>query len=120
MDITRRKFLKGAAVAAGAIGLAGTGLTLKQAKAEGTDTQWDAEYDVIVVGYGAAGANAAIVAADKGASVLLTEKCEEGLEGGNTKVSGQGLQCCRMMRRHKRPFFYQSSAHQLSGHAVYF
>ena len=93
MDITRRKFLKGAAVAAGAIGLAGTGLTLKQAKAEGTDTQWDAEYDVIVVGYGAAGANAAIVAADKGASVLLTEKCEEGLEGGNTKVSGQGLQC---------------------------
>ena len=48
MDITRRKFLKGAAVAAGAIGLAGTGVSLKQAKAEGAETQWDAEYDVIV------------------------------------------------------------------------
>ena len=92
MSMTRRSFLKGAA--AGALGLASMGIVapVAPAKAEG-ETKWDAEYDVLVVGYGAAGANAAIVAADKGAKVLLTEKCPEGQEGGNTKYSGQGLQC---------------------------
>ena len=92
MSMTRRSFLKGAAV--GALGLASMGVVTAAApaKAEG-ETKWDAEYDVLVVGYGAAGANAAIVAADKGAKVLLTEKCPEGQEGGNTKYSGQGLQC---------------------------
>ena len=92
MSMTRRSFLKGAA--AGALGLASMGIVAPAApaKAEG-ETKWDAEYDVLVVGYGAAGANAAIVAADKGAKVLLTEKCPEGQEGGNTKYSGQGLQC---------------------------
>ncbi|MGI6151588.1 MAG: FAD-binding protein [Christensenellales bacterium] len=53
--------------------------------------QWDAEYDVVVAGYGGAGATAAITAADEGAKVLLTEKAPEGQEGGNTKYSGQGV-----------------------------
>ena len=52
---------------------------------------WDSEYDVIVCGYGAAGSNAAISAADAGAKVLLTEKAPEGEEGGNSKYSGQGI-----------------------------
>ncbi|MGI6192876.1 MAG: FAD-binding protein [Christensenellales bacterium] len=52
---------------------------------------WDAEYDVVIAGYGAAGATAAITAADEGAKVLLTEKAPEGQEGGNSKYSGQGV-----------------------------
>lgn len=50
---------------------------------------WDGEYDVIVVGFGAAGASAAIAAADSGANVLLTEKAPEGLEGGNSRYCAQ-------------------------------
>ena len=53
---------------------------------------WDGEYDVIVVGFGGAGANAAKYAADTGASVLLTEKAPKGKEGGNTRVCGQIIQ----------------------------
>jgi succinate dehydrogenase/fumarate reductase flavoprotein subunit len=43
-------------------------------------------YDVIVVGYGGAGAVSAITAHDKGASVLILEKMPGG--GGNTRLSG--------------------------------
>jgi succinate dehydrogenase/fumarate reductase flavoprotein subunit/uncharacterized protein with FMN-binding domain len=50
---------------------------------------WDGEYDVIVVGFGGAGATAAIHAARAGARVLLTEKAPEGQEGGNTRYCGQ-------------------------------
>lgn len=42
--------------------------------------------DVIICGYGGAGAAAAIEAADNGASVLLAEKVSEG--GGSTRESG--------------------------------
>ena len=49
-----------------------------QAATEGTPfentVEWDAEYDVIVCGFGASGACAAIGAADNGAKVLLLEK----------------------------------------------
>jgi succinate dehydrogenase/fumarate reductase flavoprotein subunit/uncharacterized protein with FMN-binding domain len=50
---------------------------------------WDGEYDVVVVGFGGAGAASAISAADAGASVLLTEKAPEGHEGGNTRYAAQ-------------------------------
>ena len=43
------------------------------------------ETDVAVVGYGGAGATAAITAVDCGAKVLIVEKADEG--GGNTKLS---------------------------------
>ena len=51
---------------------------------------WDLEADVIVVGFGAAGAAAAVTARELGAEVLLLEKAPVGQEGGNTKVAGQG------------------------------
>lgn len=54
---------------------------------------WDAEYDVVVVGFGAAGAATAITAADKGARVLLLEKAPEGEAGGNSAVCMQWI-CC--------------------------
>ena len=51
---------------------------------------WDKEVDVLVVGYGGAGASAAITATDSGSSVLIIEKMAE--PGGNTSVSsGQVL-----------------------------
>lgn len=36
-----------------------------------TTIKWDAEYDVVVLGFGGAGATAARFAADNGAKVLL-------------------------------------------------
>lgn len=50
---------------------------------------WAAEYDVIVVGFGAAGAAASITAAGEGAHVLLLEKAPEGHAGGNSAVCMQ-------------------------------
>ena len=50
---------------------------------------WDAEYDVVVIGYGFAGGAAAIAAADAGAKVLLLEKAPEGQEGGNSRYAAQ-------------------------------
>ncbi|MDO8671828.1 MAG: FAD-dependent oxidoreductase [Dehalococcoidia bacterium] len=47
--------------------------------------KWDKEADVIVVGYGAAGAAAAIEAHDAGASVLILEKMAG--PGGNTALT---------------------------------
>lgn len=50
---------------------------------------WDGQYDVVVVGFGGAGAVAAKTASDEGAKVLLVEKAPEGHEGGNTRYCGQ-------------------------------
>jgi succinate dehydrogenase/fumarate reductase flavoprotein subunit len=51
--------------------------------------KWDDETDIIVIGYGGAGAVAAITAHDAGARVLIVEKMEKG--GGNTNVSIGGF-----------------------------
>ncbi|SFG58722.1 FAD-dependent oxidoreductase [Oribacterium sp. WCC10] len=51
--------------------------------------KWDAEYDVVVLGMGFAGMNAAISAANEGASVVIVEKMPESQAGGNSKVCGQ-------------------------------
>ena len=50
---------------------------------------WEGQYDVVVVGFGGAGAVSAITAAKAGAKVLIVEKAPEGHEGGNTRYSGQ-------------------------------
>lgn len=57
---------------------------------EGQACQWDAEADLVVIGFGGAGAATAITAADAGASVILLEKAPLGEEGGNTRVAAQG------------------------------
>lgn len=51
---------------------------------------WDAEADIVVVGFGAAGMAASVTAHELGASVTILEKAPEGEEGGNTRVAGQG------------------------------
>lgn len=50
---------------------------------------WDASYDVVVLGFGGAGATAARFAADNGAKVLLVDSAPKGYEGGNTRYSAQ-------------------------------
>lgn len=50
---------------------------------------WDHETDVLIVGYGGAGAAAALAANEAGAQVLLVEKNAEG--GGTTRYSGGSI-----------------------------
>lgn len=68
------------------MGCALTSIAEEAARFEAT-VDWDAEYDVVVIGYGAAGAVAAITAAEQGARVLIVEKAPKGLEGGNSRYS---------------------------------
>lgn len=101
-EVTRRSFVQGAACMGAGLAAAGAALgTSAQQAAAGEVAQgagsfassvaWDAEYDVVVVGYGFAGGTTAIAAADAGASVLLVDKCMRGLEGGNSRYAGQGF-----------------------------
>ena len=54
-----------------------------------SSTVFETAYDVVVVGFGGAGATAARFAADEGAKVLLLEAAPLGNEGGNTRYSAQ-------------------------------
>lgn len=56
-----------------------------------TNIEFDEQYDVVVLGTGAAGSAAAIAAHDAGARVVLLEKTDQRNEGGNTRVSGASL-----------------------------
>ncbi|NKY51958.1 FAD-dependent oxidoreductase [Nocardia vermiculata] len=51
---------------------------------------FDEEFDVVVVGSGAAGAAAALAAHQVGGDILVVDKCDEATAGGNTRVSGGG------------------------------
>ncbi len=53
-----------------------------------TDTRWDLEADIVVLGCGAAGSAAAIEGHDRGAKVVILEKMPPAQAGGNTRVSG--------------------------------
>ncbi len=88
--LSRRDFLKvgGAGVAAAALG--SVPFLTARAVAEDTVDTWDREADVLVLGYGGAGAAAAIAAHDAGAEVLVLEKREVG--GGTTITSGGFIQ----------------------------
>jgi heterodisulfide reductase subunit A-like polyferredoxin len=68
---TRRQLIKTSlSLAAVPIGMS---VAIEVAHAEDMP-QWDKETDVLVLGYGNAGSNAAIAAADAGAKVLILEK----------------------------------------------
>ena len=85
-QLTRRNIIKAAA-----LGTTATGLSVAAAAyAEEPSTfekgaGWDAEYDVVVCGYGCAGASAAITAAENGARVLILEKAPRIFAGGNSR-----------------------------------
>ncbi len=93
---SRRSFLKGAALGALGLGAAGAGLagcapqatnTTESAPAGNVDASnisWDEEFDVVIIGAGAAGMTAAITVAreGKGKTCLLAEK--ESQPNGNS------------------------------------
>lgn len=56
-------------------------------------SEWHNETDVLILGYGMAGASAAIGArdADPQADILIVEKMDEANSGGNARASGQSL-----------------------------
>lgn len=56
-------------------------------------TRWDDEADVVIAGYGVAGAAAAIEAhdIDPKADILVLEKMSEPFQGGNSRAAGQSL-----------------------------
>ena len=88
-NLTRRNFLKGAAMGAVAAGAMGAATCWAEEAASADEVAWDGEYDVVVLGLGGAGANAAVAAYEEGATVLVCEKAPEGQEPCNTKASGQ-------------------------------
>lgn len=88
-SMDRRSFMAAAAAGAGAI--AASALVQPAHADEAGNQVWDAEYDVVVVGYGLAGGTAAHHAADAGAKVLLIDGAPEGGEGGNSKFAKQLL-----------------------------
>lgn len=87
-SVSRREFVKGAAVGAGALAAGGVLAGCRPGVAPEVDVpdQWDREADVVIVGYGGAGACAAISARDAGAEVLILEKRE--VAGGASAVCG--------------------------------
>lgn len=81
MNINRRSLIRG--VTASVFGLPFVAGAAEKSR------HWDETFDVVVVGYGGAGACAAIAAHDAGAKVCILEKMKEG--GGNTAVSSGGI-----------------------------
>jgi len=85
--ISRRDFIKTASIGAGAGVLAGYEAKDAGAGNASPVDHWDRETDVVVVGFGGAGAVAAVTAYDAGAKVLILEKAPaEG--GGLTRLAG--------------------------------
>lgn len=71
-------------------------------------TKWDGEYDVLVLGFGGAGATAARFAADQGCQVLIVDAAPYGHEGGNTRYSAQHVAMAHSKEKITR--YYQQLA----------
>ncbi|MGV8083027.1 MAG: FAD-dependent oxidoreductase [Coriobacteriia bacterium] len=87
--VSRRDFVTGlttSAVALSSIALLGGCSTKGSSGASPSTQNWDREADVVVVGFGGAGAAAAIEATKAGAKVLVLEKTKAG--GGSTLING--------------------------------
>src|SRR5207237_5738667 len=89
-SVIRRKFIKeGTAIGVGATALAGvTAEAAPQAK-----IKWDHAADVVIIGAGASGLPAAIMARDQGASVIVVDENHDIgghaiLSGGNVPLGG--------------------------------
>ena len=82
-NVNRRRFLKGAALA----GLAGLAPAEQAAAAA---RKWDKEADVVVIGAGASGLPASIIARENGASVIMVEANRD--IGGHCAVNSGFLQ----------------------------
>lgn len=88
-ELTRRSFVVNGAAAT--VAAAGAGLiATRQSVASEPETEWDAEADVLIIGFGGAGATAAVTAAENGASVIILEKMD--IVGGATSLNAGVVQ----------------------------
>lgn len=93
LNVSRRKFIKeGAAIGVGATALAGVG-TPEASAAPQNRVRWDRTADVVIVGAGASGLPAAIMARDQGATVIVIDANHDigghaMLSGGNVPLGG--------------------------------
>ena len=102
-DVSRRRFLTGlataaaGATAAGLMGCKGEAAPAPEPEPETPawmPQTWDYETDIAIIGYGGAGASAAITAKlENLGDILVLEAAPEGLEGGNTRASMQAIFC---------------------------
>ena len=85
-DFSRRSRVKSDVAGAG-------GAMTFPAVASAAETKFDKEADVIVLGFGGAGAATAITAADNGASVIIIERQPQATLRSNTRMSGGIFHC---------------------------
>lgn len=90
METSRRSFLKGAVGTAAVAAAATLSIPAEAAKAP---KKWDVTTDVVVIGFGGAGATTAISAAQNGANVVVLEKNPENHHISNTRMSGGIFHC---------------------------
>ncbi|MDY6972566.1 MAG: FAD-dependent oxidoreductase [Thermodesulfobacteriota bacterium] len=113
--ITRRSFIKGVAIGAGAAAAAGSGLLGARSRnnalaaiptgagpisTAGLPASWDHKTDVLVLGAGGAGLAAAVAAGETGAKVMVLEKNPSC--GGDTATAMVFMSRTRDSRFHKR------------------
>lgn len=87
-SVSRRNFLRNASLTVAGAAIGASALSVTGCSREPVGDPWDKESDVVVVGFGGAGACAAIAAADAGANVILLEKNAESSHLSNTLMSG--------------------------------
>lgn len=110
--LDRRSFLKFAGIAAA--GAAASGAVTATGCASGGDVtyaetiEWSHAYDVVIIGFGGAGAAAALTAAEAGAKVLLLEKAPLGHAGGNSRYCGQNFGYCPPEDKEKFKQYYKN------------
>ncbi len=85
LRISRRNFIReGAAIGVGSTAL--VGLATQEVNAAQRQTKWDRAADVVIVGAGASGLPAAIMAREHGASVIVIDENHD--IGGHAMLSG--------------------------------
>ena len=78
----------GMAGAVTAIGLSGCNSNTASSSSAASTIKWEAETDVLVVGFGGGGSVAAVTAAEEGSQILILEKDTTGEGGGSSRMSG--------------------------------
>jgi succinate dehydrogenase/fumarate reductase flavoprotein subunit len=95
-NLTRRSFLTGAGVAGAAVAFGGLAActdadgaaNAADAAVPTSDIQWDHEADVVIVGFGGAGATAAVEVANAGKTAIVLEVDAYDTRLSNTRMSG--------------------------------